>query len=64
MFFRILLIAMISWGILKLYRILTGKGGGKASTFQRRSQPRRYQGTAVDADFEDIDEKRAREDGN
>jgi hypothetical protein len=55
MLFRIFLIGMISWAIFKLYRILTGRRGG-VSPFQRGTRPRRYEGKAVDADFEDLDD--------
>lgn len=55
MFFRILLIAMIVWGIFRLYRMLTGKGA--ATPFKRPARPKRYQGKAVDAEFEDLDDK-------
>lgn len=56
MFFRILLIGMISWAIFKLYRILIGSGTRGASAFQRGSQNGRYKGKAVDAQFEELND--------
>lgn len=61
MFFRIFLIGIISWAIFKLYRLLTGGRGSGPTRFYRAPQPRRYQGKAVDAEFEDLDEKGARD---
>lgn len=61
MFFRIFLIGIVSWAIFKLYRLLTGGRGQGPSRFYRASQPRRYQGKAVDAEFEDLDEKGTRD---
>ena len=53
MFFRMFLIAIIGWGIFKLYRLLTGKSA--PAPFRRAARPKRYEGKAVDAEFEDLD---------
>jgi len=55
MFFRIFLIGMISWAIFKLYRLLTGGRRG-ASSFQRAPRNGRYDGKAVDAQYEEVDD--------
>ncbi len=61
MFFRILLISIISWGIIKLYRILTGSRGRGSGQFRQTAQRRGYDGRAVDAQFEEVDDTPGRD---
>ncbi len=56
MFFRILLISFISWGIFKLYRILTGRRRPGPAPFQQERARHGYDGRAVDAQFEEVDD--------
>ncbi len=61
MLLRLLIILSIGWFIYTLYRRLTGAkrrtGGGK-NPFQRSPGKSRFDGKAVDADFEELDDKK------
>ncbi|MBE0645326.1 MAG: hypothetical protein IH600_14685 [Bacteroidetes bacterium] len=57
MFFRILLISIISWGIMKLYRILTSSRRRGPAASRPNGNQRSYDGRAVDAQFEEIDDE-------
>ncbi|MBN1447663.1 MAG: hypothetical protein JXA28_07010 [Bacteroidetes bacterium] len=60
MLFRILLFALIGWFIYRIYRRLTGSsspGGASRNPFQRSR--RHFDGKAVDADFEELDDDRS-----
>jgi hypothetical protein len=56
MFFRILLISLISWAVLKFFRYLTGKKKRPSGPFQRNTRRKPYEGRAVDAQFEEVDD--------
>ncbi|MFZ1731317.1 MAG: hypothetical protein WBQ23_07765 [Bacteroidota bacterium] len=56
MFFRILLISFISWAAVKLFRILTGKKRPAAAPFRQNTSRKSYDGQAVDAQFEEVDD--------
>lgn len=59
MIFRLFLIAIVGWAMVKLYRLLTGGSAtmrrGGAFGGRRTPSSRRYEGKAVDAEFEDLD---------
>ncbi|MDX9757610.1 MAG: hypothetical protein RBU27_00470 [Bacteroidota bacterium] len=59
MIFRLFLIAIVGWAMVKLYRLLTGGAAAarRGGTFggRRNASTRRYDGKAVDAEFEDLD---------
>ncbi len=56
MFFRILFISLVSWAVVKLFRMLTGKRNRASRPFQRKTQSKSYDGRAVDAQFEEVDD--------
>lgn len=56
MFFRILLISLVSWAVVKLFRMLTGSNRRPGSPFQQRPKGKSYEGRAVDAQFEEVDD--------
>jgi hypothetical protein len=55
MFFRMLLISLVSWAVFKLFRILTGSRRRASAPFQQNTRRRSYEGKAVDAQFEEVD---------
>ena len=61
MLLRLFIILSIGWFIYTLYRRLTGAGrraGGGQNPFQRSAGKSRFDGKAVDADFEELDDKK------
>ena len=59
MLFRVLLFALIGWFIYRIYRRLTGSSASAGPKRNPFSRPRRkFDGEAVDADFEELDNDR------
>jgi len=61
MILRVFLIAAIGWFVYTIYKRLTGAGRRTASgqnPFSRPGRKRKFDGKAVDADFEEIDDKK------
>jgi hypothetical protein len=61
MILRVFLIAAIGWFVYTLYRRLMGAGRRAASgqhPFSRPGRKSKFDGKAVDADFEEIDDNK------
>lgn len=61
MIFRLIFMIAIGWFIYTLFRRLTGSGrrsAGSANPFRRTTRKSRFDGKAVDADFEDLDDRK------
>ncbi|MCB2205446.1 hypothetical protein KQI65_11920 [bacterium] len=60
MLFRFIFIAIISWLVYSLFRRLFGgsqRSSASRGPFQRTARKRRFDGQAVDADFEELDDR-------
>ncbi|MDT8322564.1 MAG: hypothetical protein RRA94_00530 [Bacteroidota bacterium] len=61
MIFRLIFMIAIGWLVYRLFRRFTGAGrrsGGTANPFRRSSRKSRFDGKAVDADFEELDDRK------
>ena len=61
MLFRLIIMAAVGWFIYTLFRRLTGAGRKSASRsapFSRPQRKKRFDGTAVDADYEELDDEK------
>ncbi|GEM_PF-2172750 len=61
MLFRIIFIAVIGWFVFRLFRMLTGASRGRQrprNPFESTRRRKNFDGKAVDADFEELDDER------
>jgi hypothetical protein len=61
MIFRLIFMVAIGWLVYSLIRRLTGakrKTSGPSNPFRRSSRKSRFDGRAVDADFEELDDEK------
>ena len=59
MLFRIILFAAIGWFIFRIFRMLTGASRGRQrprNPFEATRRRKNFDGKAVDADFEELDD--------